>query len=85
MRSQHGCLRERHWHATAAELAYVVSGSCRTTVLSPDGAAPDAFGSADVRKQSPVLRATLFFTLVLPPLTETAADCWIAAPLSLID
>jgi hypothetical protein len=49
------------------------------------GAATDAFGSADVGKQSPVLRATLFFTLVLPPRAETAADCWIAAPLSFID
>src|SRR5580704_6501146 len=48
MRLQAGCLRELHWHTTAAELGYVVSGSCRTTVLSPDGAATDTFGPGDV-------------------------------------
>ena len=48
MRLQPGCLRELHWHTTAAELGYVVSGSCRTTVLSPDGAATDTFGPGDV-------------------------------------
>jgi oxalate decarboxylase len=45
---QPGCLRELHWHSNAAELGYVVSGSCRTTVLSPDGAATDTFGPGDV-------------------------------------
>ena len=48
MRLQPGSLRELHWHTTAAELGYVVSGSCRTTVLSPDGAATDTFGPGDV-------------------------------------
>jgi oxalate decarboxylase len=48
MRLQPGCLRELHWHSTAAELGYVVSGSCRTTVLSPDGAETDTFGPGDV-------------------------------------
>jgi oxalate decarboxylase len=48
MRLQPGCLRELHWHTTAAELGYVVSGSCRTTVLSPDGAATDTFRPGDV-------------------------------------
>jgi hypothetical protein len=48
MRLQPGCLRELHWHSTAAELGYVVSGSCRTTILSPDGAATDTFGPGDV-------------------------------------
>ena len=48
MRLQPGCLRELHWHTNAAELGYVVSGNCRTTVLSPDGAATDTFGSGDV-------------------------------------
>ena len=47
MRLQPGCLRELHWHTTAAELGYVVSGSCRTTVLSPDRAATDTFGPGD--------------------------------------
>jgi oxalate decarboxylase len=45
---QPGSLRELHWHTNAAELGYVVSGSCRTTVLSPDGAATDTFGPGDV-------------------------------------
>jgi len=48
MRLQPGCLRELHWHTNAAELGYVVSGNCRTTVLSPDGAATDTFGPGDV-------------------------------------
>jgi len=48
MRLQPGCLRELHWHTTAAELGYVVSGSCRTTVLSPGGAATDTFGPGDI-------------------------------------
>ncbi len=48
MRLQPGCLRELHWHTTAAELGYVVSGNCRTTVLSPDGAATDTFGPGDI-------------------------------------
>jgi oxalate decarboxylase len=29
MRLQPGCLRELHWHATAAELGYVVSSVTR--------------------------------------------------------
>ena len=48
MRLQLGCLRELHWHPTAAELGYVVSGSCRTTVLSPDGADTGTFRPGDV-------------------------------------
>ena len=48
MRLQPGCLRELHWHSTAVELGYVVSGSCRTTALSPDGADTDTFGPGDV-------------------------------------
>jgi oxalate decarboxylase len=43
-----GSLRELHWHTNAAELGYVVSGGCRTTVLSPEGAATDTFGPGDV-------------------------------------
>jgi oxalate decarboxylase len=38
MRLQPGSPRELHWHTTAAEWGYVVSGSCRTTLLSPEGA-----------------------------------------------
>jgi oxalate decarboxylase len=48
MRLQPGCLRELHWHSTAAELGYVVSGSCRTTLLTPHGAETDTFGPGDV-------------------------------------
>jgi oxalate decarboxylase/phosphoglucose isomerase-like protein (cupin superfamily) len=48
MRLQPGSLRELHRHTTAAEFGYVVSGSCRTTVLGPEGAATDTFGPGDV-------------------------------------
>jgi oxalate decarboxylase len=48
MRLQPGCLCELHWHSTAAELGYVVSGTCRTTVLSPEGAETDTFGPGHV-------------------------------------
>src|ERR1039458_10491523 len=39
MRLAPGTMRELHWHANAAEWAYVVSGSCRTTILHPGGSA----------------------------------------------
>lgn len=32
-----GVMRELHWHATAAEWAFVVSGRVRTTVIEPQG------------------------------------------------
>jgi oxalate decarboxylase len=32
-----GAMRELHWHATAAEWAFVTKGRVRTTVLSPGG------------------------------------------------
>jgi oxalate decarboxylase len=45
MRLGAGSLRELHWHANAAEWAYVVSGACRTTKVHPDGSsAVDSFG-----------------------------------------
>jgi oxalate decarboxylase len=34
-----GAMRELHWHATAAEWAYVDRGRVRTTVISPGGCA----------------------------------------------
>lgn len=34
-----GAMRELHWHATAAEWAFVVEGRVRTTVIDPDGSA----------------------------------------------
>jgi oxalate decarboxylase len=44
-----GTIRELHWHANAAEWAYVIEGNCRTTILAPDGtSAIDTFGPGDV-------------------------------------
>lgn len=44
-----GTLRELHWHTNASEWGYVVSGSCRTTILHPDGTTYiDNFNSGDV-------------------------------------
>lgn len=37
MRLAPGAMRELHWHATAAEWAYVVSGRVRTTAFDPHG------------------------------------------------
>ena len=37
MRMQPGVMRELHWHATAAEWAYVTEGLVRTTVIDPAG------------------------------------------------
>jgi oxalate decarboxylase len=39
MRLEPGVMRELHWHATAAEWAFVIEGRCRTTVLDPEGRA----------------------------------------------
>lgn len=39
MRLQPGAIRELHWHALAAEWAYVLQGRCRTTVIAPNGQA----------------------------------------------
>lgn len=33
-----GASRELHWHAIAAEWAYVIDGRCQTVVLDPSGA-----------------------------------------------
>jgi oxalate decarboxylase len=37
MRIEPGAMRELHWHATAAEWAYVDKGRVRTTVFTPQG------------------------------------------------
>jgi oxalate decarboxylase len=37
MRLKPGGLRELHWHAIAAEWAYVLEGQVRTTILDPQG------------------------------------------------
>jgi oxalate decarboxylase len=39
MRLEPGVMRELHWHATAAEWAFVIEGRVRTTVIDPSGAA----------------------------------------------
>jgi oxalate decarboxylase len=37
MRLHPGAMRELHWHANAAEWAYVLVGRCRATLVRPDG------------------------------------------------
>jgi len=37
MRMEPGVMRELHWHATAAEWAFVTEGRVRTTVIDPEG------------------------------------------------
>ncbi len=39
MKLEPGAMRELHWHATAAEWAFVIEGQVRTTVIEPDGCA----------------------------------------------
>ena len=39
MKIEPGAMRELHWHATAAEWAFVDKGRVRTTVIAPGGAA----------------------------------------------
>lgn len=49
MRLVPGGMRELHWHANAAEWAYVISGSVRTTIIHPDGNSyTDNFEPGDV-------------------------------------
>jgi oxalate decarboxylase len=39
MKLEPGAMRELHWHATAAEWAFVIEGRVRTTVIDPHGGA----------------------------------------------
>ena len=49
MKLEPGAMRELHWHATAAEWAFVIEGRVRTTVIDPQGGAEtDDFGPGDV-------------------------------------
>jgi oxalate decarboxylase len=49
MRLKPGAQRELHWHANAAEWAFVVTGRVRTTVIAPDGTSEtNDFGPGDV-------------------------------------
>ena len=44
-----GALRELHWHASAAEWAYVLEGNCRVTTIDPLGQCEIVnFGPGDV-------------------------------------
>ena len=44
-----GASRELHWHAIAAEWAYVLDGQCQTTVIDPNGTTEILnFGPGDV-------------------------------------
>ncbi len=49
MKLEPGAMRELHWHATAAEWAFVLEGRVRTTVISPTGdAETNDFNPGDV-------------------------------------
>jgi len=49
MRMEPGVMRELHWHATAAEWAYVIAGRVRTTVVDPEGRTGiNDFGPGDI-------------------------------------
>ena len=49
MQLEPGVMRELHWHATAAEWAFVLEGRVRTTVIDPQGASEtNDFDSGDV-------------------------------------
>ena len=49
MRIEPGAMRELHWHATAAEWAFVIEGRVRTTVIDPAGhAETNDFDPGDV-------------------------------------
>jgi oxalate decarboxylase len=49
MKLEPGAMRELHWHATAAEWAFVIEGDVRTTVIAPQGyAETNDFGPGDV-------------------------------------
>jgi oxalate decarboxylase len=49
MRLEPGAMRELHWHATAAEWAFVIEGRVRTTVIDPQGnSETNDFGPGDV-------------------------------------
>ena len=49
MRMEPGVMRELHWHATAAEWAFVTEGAVRTTVIDPQGCSEtNDFGPGDI-------------------------------------
>src|ERR1700681_1610934 len=49
MKLEPGARRELHWHATAAEWAFILEGRVRTTVIDPQGRAEtNEFAPGDV-------------------------------------
>ena len=49
MRMEPGVMRELHWHATAAEWAFITEGQVRTTVIDPQGCSEtNDFGPGDI-------------------------------------
>ena len=49
MQLEPGAIRELHWHATAAEWAFVIEGNVRTTVIDPQGnSETDDFEPGDI-------------------------------------
>jgi oxalate decarboxylase len=49
MKIEPGAMRELHWHATAAEWAFVLEGNVRTTVIQPQGfAETNDFAPGDI-------------------------------------
>jgi oxalate decarboxylase len=49
MKLEPGAMRELHWHATAAEWAFVIEGNVRTTVIDPRGnSETNAFEPGDI-------------------------------------
>ena len=51
-------MRELHWHATAAEWAFVIEGRARTTVIDPQGNAETNDFGPGTSGTSPAATAT---------------------------
>ena len=64
MKLEPGAMRELHWHATAAEWAFVIEGRVRTTVIDPQGRSPRPTTSS---------RAT---SGTSPAATATCSNAW---------
>ena len=58
MRLEPGAMRELHWHATAAEWAFVIEGRVRTTVIDPHGGAETNDSSRGTSGTSPAATVT---------------------------
>src|SRR5207244_11763777 len=63
MKLEPGAMRELHWHATAAEWAFVLEGRVRTTVIDPQG---DARRMISIRATCGISRAA----------TATCSNAW---------